>query len=133
MILTEVVLRSTKKLRSVSPHKSIPKKNGNKRKSHQENKKFRSVYKLKYGTNADHIVNNSLKSSRHLSYKSEEKNTYPHTNTCTLFPISWKFTKKQLRIITDISISDHSPHHRFSHRIELKTNSPSMIDRNKQL
>ena len=43
VVLTEVVLQPTKKLRSVGPHKSILKKNGNKKKSHFENKKFRSV------------------------------------------------------------------------------------------
>ena len=39
MILTEVVLRPTKKPRSASSHKSILKKNGNKKKSRLENKK----------------------------------------------------------------------------------------------
>ena len=38
VILTKVVLRPTKKPRSVSPHKSISKKHDNKRKSHLENK-----------------------------------------------------------------------------------------------
>ena len=40
VILTEVVLRPTKKPRSVGPHKSISKKNGNKKKSRLENKKI---------------------------------------------------------------------------------------------
>ena len=66
MVLTEIVLRPTKKPRSVGPQKSLLKKNDNKRKSHQKNKKFRSVYKSTYRTTADHNVNNSLKSSRHL-------------------------------------------------------------------
>ena len=39
VILTEVVLQSTKKPRSVGPHKSISKKNGSKKKSSLENKK----------------------------------------------------------------------------------------------
>ena len=40
VILTEVVPRPTKKTRSVGPHKSIPKKNRNKKKSHLENRKL---------------------------------------------------------------------------------------------
>ena len=131
VVLTEVVLQPTKKPRSVDPHKSILMENDNKRKSHQENKKFRSVYKPTYGTTADHNVNNSLKSSRYLLYKIKDRNKYPHTNTYTLFPISWKFTKKRSRIIRDISIPDHSPHYGLSHRIELKTGLPSMINKDK--
>ena len=49
VILTKVVLQSTKKPRSVGPHKSIPKKNRNKKKSSLENKKFRTVSKSLYG------------------------------------------------------------------------------------
>ena len=45
VILTVVVLRPTKKPRSVDPHKSISKKNGNKRISRVKSKKFSSVSK----------------------------------------------------------------------------------------
>ena len=83
VVLTEVVLRPTEKPRSVGPHKLILKKNGNKRKSRQENKKFRSVYKPTYRTTADRNINNSLKSSRYLLYKSKDRNEYPHMNTHT--------------------------------------------------
>ena len=65
VVLTEVVLQP-KKPRSVGPHKSILKKNGNKRNSHLENKKFRSVCKSLHGITADRNINNGLKSSRHL-------------------------------------------------------------------
>ena len=41
VILTELVLQPAQKPRSDGPHKSILKKNGNKRKSNLENKKFR--------------------------------------------------------------------------------------------
>ena len=126
VILTKVVLRPTKKSRNVGPHKSILKKNGNKRKSDLENKKFRSVCKPTYGTTADCNVNNIVKSLRHLVYKSKDRNTYPHRNTSTLFPIIWKFTKNQLRIIPD-----HLPHHELNHMIELKTDSSSMLDKDK--
>ena len=126
--LNEVILRPTEKPRSVGPHKSILKKNGNKRKSHQENKKFRSVCKPTYGTTADHNVNNIEKSLRHLVYKSKDRNIYPHRNTSTLFPIIWKFTKKRLRIIPDCL-----PHHELNHMIELKTDSSSMLDKDKRL
>ena len=94
--LSKVVMQLTKKQRSVGPHKLILKKIGNKRKSHQENKKFKSIYKPTYGTNANHDVINSLKSSRHLLYESKDRNKYPHRSTCTLFPISWRFKKKRL-------------------------------------
>ena len=52
MILLNVVTQPTKKTRSVGPHKLIPKKNRNKRKSRLENKKFRSVIKPLYGISA---------------------------------------------------------------------------------
>ena len=54
VILTEVVLRQTKKPRSVGPHKLTLKKIGNKKKSCLENKKFRSVSKPQYGVYLDH-------------------------------------------------------------------------------
>ena len=131
VVLTEVVLRPTEKPRSVGPHKLILKKNDKQWKSHQENKKFRSVCKPTYGTTADRNINNGLKSSRHLLYKSKDRNKYPYRNTSTLFPISWKFTKKRLCIIRDISIPDCLPHHGLNHRIELKTDSPSMLGKDK--
>ena len=68
VILTEVVIRPTKKPRSVGPHKSILKKNDKQWKSHQENKKFRSVCKPTDGTTVDRNVNNIEKSLRHLIY-----------------------------------------------------------------
>ena len=42
VILTKVVTQPTEKSRGVGPHKLVPKKNRNKRKSRPENKKFRS-------------------------------------------------------------------------------------------
>ena len=56
VVLTEVVIRPTEKPRSVHPHKSILKKNGNKRKSSQENKKFRSVCKPIYEATVDQTL-----------------------------------------------------------------------------
>ena len=53
VILTKSVLRPTKKQRSVGPHKSILKKNGNTKYSCVENKKFRSVNKSLYGIHVD--------------------------------------------------------------------------------
>ena len=87
VVSTEVVMRPTKKPRSVDPHKLILKKNDKQWKSHQENKKFRSVCRPTDGTTTDHNVNNIEKSLRHLVYKSEDRNKYPHKNTSTLFPI----------------------------------------------
>ena len=40
VVLTEVVLRPTKKPRNKAPHRSILKKNDNKKKPHLENKNF---------------------------------------------------------------------------------------------
>ena len=87
VILTEVVLRPTKKPRSVGPHKLISKKNGNKRKSRLGDKKFRSVSKLLYGVHANLNSKNGLKSTRPLLYKSKDKNDYPLRNTNTPIPI----------------------------------------------
>ena len=133
VVLTEVVLQPTEKPRSVGPHKSILKKNGNKRKSRLGNKKFRSVCKPLYGITADPNINNGLKSPRHLLYKSKDRNKYSLRNTSTLFPISWKFTKKRSRIIRDISIPNRLSHHRLCSRFELKTDSPSIPDKDKRL
>ena len=134
VILTEVVLQPTKKPRSVGPHKSILKKNGNKRKSRLGNKKFRSVCKPLYGITADLNSNNGLKSPTHLLYKSEDRNKYTPRNTSTLLPIiSWKITKKGLHIISDISIPGCLPYCGFSHRFELNSDSPSMSDKDKRL
>ena len=134
VILTEVVLRPTKKPRSVGPHKSILKKNGNNRKSRVKNKKFRSVCKLLYGITADQNSNDSLKPPRHLLYKSKEKNKYPLMNTSTLIPIvSRKITKKLLYIISNISIPGRLPHYGYSHKFELNTDLPSMSDKDKRL
>ena len=94
VVLTEVVLQPTEKSRSVGPHKSILKENGNNGKSRLENKKFRSVCKPLCGITTDPNINNGLKSPRYLLYKSKHRNKYPLKNTSTLFPISWKFTKK---------------------------------------
>ena len=128
MVLTEVVIRPTKKPRSLYPHKLILKKNVKQWKSHQENKKFRSVCKPTNRTTADCNVNNIEKSLRHLVYKCEDRNIYPHSNTSTLFLIIWKFTKKRLRIIPD-----HLPHHELNHMIELKTDSSSLLDKDYRL
>ena len=86
-----------------------------------------------YGITADHNINNGLKSPRHLSYKSKDRNKYPLRNTSILFSINWKFTKKQLCIIRDILIPDRLPHYGLSHRFQLKTDSPSMSDKDKRL
>ena len=128
VILPKVVTPPTTKPRSVGPHKLIPKKNRNKRKSRLENKKFRSVSKPiygiskngnkrksclgnnkfrsmskpLYGISADHNNNNGLKPQRHLLYKSEDKNKYPLMDTSTSIPIvCWKTTKKKLELNID--------------------------------
>ena len=103
VILTKVVTRPTKKLRSVGPHKTIPMKSRSKRKSCLENKKFRIASKPLYGISADENSNNGLKLPYHLLYKSEDKNKYPLMDTSTSIPIvSWKITEKQLHIISGL-------------------------------
>ena len=126
-------MQPTEKPRSVGPHKSILKKNDKQWKSQQENKKFRSVCKPTYGTIANHNVQYIEKSLRHLVYKSKDRNKYPHKNTSTLFPIIWKFTKKQSCIINDISIPDRLPHPGLRHMTELRTDSSSMLEKDKRL
>ena len=134
VILTEVVLQPTKKPRSVGQHKSISKKNDNNKKLRLGNKKFRSVSKSPYGITADLNSNNGLKPSRHLLYKSEEKDKYPLMITSISIPIvGWKITKKQSHIISDISILSHLQHCGFNHRFELNTDSPSKSDKDKRL
>ena len=74
VILPKVVTQPTKETRSVGPHKLIPKKSRNKRKSRLEIKKFRSVNKPVYWIFADHNNNSDLNPPQHLSYKSGDKN-----------------------------------------------------------
>ena len=51
-------------------------------------------------------------------------------NTNTSIPIvSWKITKKQSHMISDISIPGRLPYFGFSQRFELNTESPSMSDK----
>ena len=47
--------------------------------------------------------------------------------------VSWKLTKKQSHIISDISIPGRLPHFGFSHRFELNNDSPSTSDEDKRL
>ena len=89
----------------MGPHKSISKKNDNKRKSYLRNKKFRSVSKPLYGIPADPNSKNGLKSPQNLLYKSKEKNKYPLMNTSTSISIvDWKITKKQLTIYQSLVV-----------------------------
>ena len=89
VILPKVVTRPTKKPKSVGPHKLIPKKSRNKKKSRLENRKFRNVIKLLCGISAGHNNNNSLKPLQHLLYKIKDRNKYPLGNTST-FPFNNK-------------------------------------------
>ena len=133
-ILTKVVLQPTKKPRSVGPHKSILKKNCNKRKSRLGNKKFRSVGKPLYWIHANPNSNNGLKSPQHLLYKSKDKKKCPFRKTSTMIPIvGWKITKKRSHIINNISIPGCLPHCRFNHKFKLNTDLPSMSNKDTQL
>ena len=87
VILTEVVLQPTKKPRSVGPHKSISKKNGNKEKSCLGNKKFRSMNKSLYATHIDIGSNNDYLSQQRLLYTNKDKRNYPLMSTGTSIPI----------------------------------------------
>ena len=80
-----------------------------------------------YGIPADHNSNIGLKLPRHLLYKNEDKNKYPLMETSTSISIvSWKITKKQSHIISDISIPGCLPHSGFNQRFKLNADSPSM-------
>ena len=130
MVLTEVVLRSTKTPRSVGPHKLILKKIDNKKKTHLENKKFRSVNKSLYGIHVDPNNDNDNVPQQCLLFKSKDKTDYPFTNNDTYIPIvTWKLTKNRSHIISDISIPGRLPHSGSSQRFVLNANSPSMSEK----
>ena len=94
VVLTEVVLRPTKKPRSVGPHKSILKKNGNKKISQLENKKFRSVSRSLYGIHVDLDSDEDNVPQQRLLYTNEDKKNYPLMDTGTSIPIiAWKLKK----------------------------------------
>ena len=127
VIVTEVVLRQTKNSRSVGPHKSKSKKNGNKKKSCLKNKKFRSVNKSFYGIRVDFDSDDDYVPQQRLLYTNKDKRNYPLINTGTSIPIiAWKLTKNQSYIISDISIPGRLPHSRLSQRFKLNDNSPNM-------
>ena len=72
-------MRPSKKLRNVGPHKSILKKNDKQWKSHQENKKFRSVCQPTYGTTVNHNVNNILRNHEDIWYTRVKTGIHIHT------------------------------------------------------
>ena len=116
---------TNQKTRNVGPHKLIPKKNRNKKKSRLENKKFRSVIKSLYGISADH---NNINGLKHLLHKSEDKNKYPLMDISkSILIVFWKITMKQSDIISNILIPSPLPYSEFSHRFELNTDSPNMV------
>ena len=105
VVLAEVVTQPTKKPRSVGPHKLIPKNNRNKKKSCQENKKFRSVSKPLYGVSVDPNSDEGIIPQQHQLYKNVDKKIYSLMDTGTFMSlVSWKTMKKQSHIISDISI-----------------------------
>ena len=126
MILTEVVTRPIKKPRSVGPHKLISKKIDNKKKAHLENKKFRSVNKSLYGIHVDPDNDDDNVPQQRLLFTNKDKTNYPFTNNDTYIPIvTWKLTKNQSHIISDISTPGRLPHSGFSQRFILNANSMS--------
>ena len=85
MILTEVVLRPTEKSRSVGPHKLIPKKNGNKKKSCLEKKKFRSMNKSLYGIHVDFDSDDDYVPQQRILYTNGDNTHrywYIYSNNC---------------------------------------------------
>ena len=86
VILIEVVLRPTKKPRSVGPHKLISKKIDNKKKARLENKKFRSANKSLYGIHVDPDNDDNNVPQQCLLFTNEDKRNYPLINNDTYFP-----------------------------------------------
>ena len=87
MLLTKVVVQPTKKPRSIGPHKLISKENGNKKKSHLENKKFRSANKSIYWIHIDPDNDGDNVPQQHLLFTNEDKRNYPLINSDTYIPI----------------------------------------------
>ena len=85
VILTKIVLRPTKKTRSLGPHKSKLEKTISKKKSCLKNKKFRSVSTQLREVSA---VSNSGKENilqQRLFYTNEDLKNYPFIHTVPLF------------------------------------------------
>ena len=86
-----------------------------------------------YGVSIDPNSNKGIIPQRHILYKNEDKKNYPLMDTSTSIPIvSWKLTKKQSHLISDISIPGRLPYFGFSHRFKLNADSPSMSDKDIQ-
>ena len=130
MILTEVVTRPTRKLRSVGPHKSISKKIDNKKKEHLENKKFRSVNKSLYGIHVYPDDDDDNVPQQRLLFTNKNKTNYSSINNDTYIPIiTWKLTKNRSHIISDISIPGCLPHSGSIQRFVLNADSPNMSEK----
>ena len=105
----------------------ISKKNGNKKKSRLENKKFRSANKSLYGIHVDPDNDDDNVPQQRLLYINEDKRNHPLIDNNTYIPtVTWKLTRNRSHIINDISIPGRLPHSGFSQRFILNTNSPSM-------
>ena len=155
MVLTKVVLRPTKKPRSIGPHRSISKKTRSKKKSLLNNNKLRSVSKpLCLGSvdpdSDDDIVPQQFtyRGSVDSGYDSGENNipqqsifcinedmrTYPLMNNGKSIPIvTWKLTKNCSHIISDILIHGQIPHSGVDKRFKLDAYSPSMSEKDIEL
>ena len=130
MILTDIITRPIKKPRSVGPHKLISKKIDNNKKAHLENKKFRSVNKSLYGIHLDPDNDDDNVLHQSLLFTNENKTNYSSTNNNMYIPIvTWKNTKNQSHIISDISTPGRLPHSGSSQRFVLNTNSTSMLEK----
>jgi len=130
VILTKVVPQPTGKPRSVGPHKLIPKKIDKKKKACLENKKLRSANESLYGIHVDPANDNNNVPQQRLLFTNKDKRNYPFINNDTYIPIvTWKITKNQSNIISDISTPGRLPHSGFSQSFVLNASSSSVSEK----
>ena len=83
-----------------------------------------------YGIHVDCDNDDDNVPQQRLLFTNEDKTDYPCTNNDTYIPIvTWKLTKNQSHIISNISTPGRLPHSGFSQRFVLNANSPSMSEK----
>ena len=86
--------------------------------------------KTLYGIHVDPNDDDDNVPQQRLLFTSENKTNYSSTNNDTYIPIvTWKLTKNQSHIISDISTPGRLPHSGSSQRFVLNANSPSMSEK----
>ena len=80
-----------------------------------------------YGIHVDFDSDDNYVPLQHLLYTNKDNRNHPLMNTgASILIITWKLTKNQSHIISEISIPGRLPNSGFSQRFKLNANTPNM-------